>query len=41
MILRQLCFGKNLAVMREHIADHDVNLVYLDPPFNSEHDHHL
>ena len=30
-----LFYGDNLAVLREHIADESVDLVYLDPPFNS------
>ncbi len=30
-----LYYGDNLAVLRESIADESVNLVYLDPPFNS------
>ena len=30
-----LYYGDNLQVMREHIADQSVDLVYLDPPFNS------
>ncbi|MDX2263874.1 MAG: DNA methyltransferase [Hyphomicrobiales bacterium] len=30
-----LYYGDNLAVLREHIADESVDLVYLDPPFNS------
>ena len=32
----KLHFGDNLAVMREHIPDASVDLVYLDPPFNSK-----
>ena len=31
----QLYFGDNLPIMREHIADESVDLIYLDPPFNS------
>lgn len=31
----KLYFGDNLHVLREHIADESVDLVYLDPPFNS------
>ncbi len=31
----QLYFGDNLTVLREHVADESVDLVYLDPPFNS------
>lgn len=30
-----LFLGDNLAVLREHVADASVDLVYLDPPFNS------
>lgn len=28
-------YGDNLDVLREHIADESVDLIYLDPPFNS------
>jgi adenine specific DNA methylase Mod len=30
-----LYYGDNLDVLRQHIADESVDLVYLDPPFNS------
>jgi site-specific DNA-methyltransferase (adenine-specific) len=30
-----LYYGDNLDVLRAHIADASVDLVYLDPPFNS------
>ena len=30
-----LFYGDNLLVLREHVADESVDLVYLDPPFNS------
>jgi site-specific DNA-methyltransferase (adenine-specific) len=30
-----LYYGDNLAVLRNHIASGSVDLVYLDPPFNS------
>jgi site-specific DNA-methyltransferase (adenine-specific) len=30
-----LHYGDNLTILREHIADESVDLVYLDPPFNS------
>src|ERR671925_1219242 len=30
-----LYYGDNLAVLRESIRDESVDLVYLDPPFNS------
>jgi site-specific DNA-methyltransferase (adenine-specific) len=31
----QLYFGDNLEVLRESIKDESVDLIYLDPPFNS------
>ena len=31
----QLWFGDNLHILREHVADQSVDLIYLDPPFNS------
>jgi site-specific DNA-methyltransferase (adenine-specific) len=31
----QLYYGDNLTVLREHIKDESVDLIYLDPPFNS------
>lgn len=33
--MNQLYYGDNLRVLREEIADESVDLVYLDPPFNS------
>ena len=30
-----LFYGDNLAILREHIEDESVDLIYLDPPFNS------
>lgn len=30
-----LFFGDNLDIMRKYIADESIDLVYLDPPFNS------
>jgi site-specific DNA-methyltransferase (adenine-specific) len=34
--LNKLYYGDNLAIMREYIADETVDLIYLDPPFNSK-----
>jgi len=31
----QLYFGDNLAILRDRIGDESVDLIYLDPPFNS------
>lgn len=36
-----LCYGDNLDVMREYLADESVDLVYLDPPFNSNRSYSL
>jgi site-specific DNA-methyltransferase (adenine-specific) len=30
-----LFYGDNLTILREHVADGSVDLIYLDPPFNS------
>ena len=35
MSKNRLFYGDNLPVLREHIASESVDLVYLDPPFNS------
>ena len=32
----QLYFGDNLDILREHVPDESVDLIYLDPPFNSQ-----
>lgn len=32
----KLWFGDNLKILRENIRDESVDLVYLDPPFNSK-----
>jgi len=34
--MNKLYFGDNLDVLRAHIKDESVDLIYLDPPFNSE-----
>lgn len=39
--MNQLYFGDNLHVLREHLADESVDLIYLDPPFNSQRDYNL
>lgn len=36
-----LFYGDNLDILRDHIADESVDLVYLDPPFNSKRDYSL
>ena len=34
-IKNKLYFGDNLDILRNHVADASVDLIYLDPPFNS------
>jgi adenine specific DNA methylase Mod len=36
-----LYFGDNLDILRQHIADESIDLIYLDPPFNSKRDYNL
>src|SRR6185312_2295055 len=36
-----LYYGDNLAVLRDYIAPSSVDLVYLDPPFNSRQDYNV
>ncbi len=31
----RLYFGDNLRILREYVPDASVDLIYLDPPFNS------
>jgi len=38
---RYLYFGDNLEVLRKHIPDESVDLIYLDPPFNSKADYNV
>lgn len=37
----KLYYGDNLHVLREHIADESVDLIYLDPPFNSNANYNI
>jgi site-specific DNA-methyltransferase (adenine-specific) len=39
--MKKLYYGDNLHILREHIADESVDLIYLDPPFNSKRDYNL
>lgn len=36
-----LCYGDNLAMLRDHVPDQSVDLVYLDPPFNSNANYNM
>jgi site-specific DNA-methyltransferase (adenine-specific) len=35
ILVNKLYFGDNLRVLRDHVATESVDLIYLDPPFNS------
>ncbi|HMS56737.1 MAG TPA: hypothetical protein PKA27_15190 [Fimbriimonadaceae bacterium] len=37
----KLFYGDNLDVLREHVPDESVDLIYLDPPFNSKADYNV
>lgn len=37
----KLYFGDNFDILREHIADESIDLIYLDPPFNSSSTYNL
>lgn len=39
--LNRLFYGDNLHVLREHVASESVDLIYLDPPFNSARDYNV
>lgn len=39
--MNQLYYGDNLIILREQLADASVDLIYLDPPFNSKRDYNL
>jgi len=40
-LVNQLFYGDNLTILREHVRDESVDLVYLDPPFNSNQDYNV
>jgi site-specific DNA-methyltransferase (adenine-specific) len=37
----KLYYGDNLEVLRDYIPDQSVDLIYLDPPFNSRQDYNV
>lgn len=39
--LNSLFYGDNLTILRERIADESVDLIYLDPPFNSNRSYNV
>ena len=40
-MINTLYYGDNLKVLREYIPDSSVDLIYLDPPFNSKADYNI
>ncbi len=36
-----LFYGDNLPILRERIADESIDLIYLDPPFNSSRSYNV
>ncbi|MFJ2953562.1 DNA methyltransferase [Streptomyces sp. NPDC087270] len=41
MTENRLFYGDNLEMLRKHVADESVDLVYLDPPFNSNRNYNI
>jgi len=41
MQITVLCSGDNLDILRRHLPETYVDLVYLDPPFNSNRDYNV
>ena len=39
--MKKLFYGDNLQILREQIADESVDLMCLNPPFNSKRDYNL
>jgi site-specific DNA-methyltransferase (adenine-specific) len=39
--MNRLYFGDNLYILREHVPDESVDLIYLDPPFNSNRSYNV
>ena len=37
----QLYYGDSLTVLRDYLPDQSVDLIYLDPPFNSRQDYNV
>jgi DNA modification methylase len=41
MARNTLYYGDNLKILRQHVSDQTVDLVYLDPPFKSDQDYNV
>ena len=35
MSTHHLYYGDNLSILREHVDDESINMIYIDPPFNT------
>lgn len=40
-MVNRLYYGDNLNVLRDHIASESIDLIYLDPPFNSNANYNI
>lgn len=41
IIQNTLFYGDNLPILREYLSDESVDLIYLDPPFNSNRSYNV
>jgi DNA modification methylase len=41
VITNKLYYGDNLNILRDYIKDESVDLIYLDPPFNSKANYNI
>ena len=41
MVGNYLYYGDNLDILRHHIASESIDLIYLDPPFNSNRNYNV
>jgi len=39
--MNKLYYGDNLDILRKYISDNSIDLIYLDPPFNSKADYNI
>jgi len=39
--MNTLYYGDNLTILREYIKDESIDLIYLDPPFNSNRSYNV
>ncbi len=39
--MNTLFYGDNLPILRDHIQDESIDLIYLDPPFNSNRSYNV